>query len=148
MSALENAEEPAPGEPLLDGRLIGEVLSEALRRGGDFAEVYAEDRRGSSAVFEDGKVSELSSGTDRGAGIRVVSGGTTGFAHVPDLTEAGLMEAARVASAVARSGSGEPERLVAVGEARGAGQLGRKGEFRHRPCEFAGRRVRRPRWVG
>lgn len=112
----ERAEEPEPGEALLDARLIEGVLFEALRHGGDFAEVYAEDRRGSTAAFEDGKVAELSSGIDRGAGIRVVCGATTGFAHVPDLTEAGLMEAARVASTVARSSSRESNQPVAIGE--------------------------------
>ena len=39
-------------------------------------------------------------------GIRVLSGETVGFAHTADLSEAGLLEAARVASAVARGGGG------------------------------------------
>ena len=42
-----------------------------------------------SAVFlDDGRVEELSSGRERGAGIRVVVGETTGFAHTADLSEA------------------------------------------------------------
>jgi TldD protein len=55
----------------------------------------------------------LSSGLDRGAGVRVVVGETTGYAHTADLSEAGLMEAARAASAVARGG-GEGRRTVAL----------------------------------
>ena len=42
----------------------------------------------------------------RGAGIRVVRGDTTGFAHTSDLTEAGLRAAAEAASAAARGGGG------------------------------------------
>ena len=38
-------------------------------------------------MLDDGKVEELTSGRDRGAGIRVVVGETTGFAHTADLTE-------------------------------------------------------------
>ena len=38
----------------------------ALRGGGDFAEVFAEDRRSSNARFDDGKVEELVSGRDAG----------------------------------------------------------------------------------
>nr|WP_249420082.1 TldD/PmbA family protein [Rhabdothermincola salaria] len=77
-----------------------------MRTGGEFAEVFAEDKRSSSALFDDGKVEELTSGRDRGAGIRVVVGDTTGFAHTADLTEAGLRTAAEAAAAAARGGGG------------------------------------------
>jgi TldD protein len=79
------------------------VLAEALRSGGDFAEVFAEDRSSASALLDDGRIEELSSGRERGAGIRVVVGETTGFAHTADLSENGLLRAAEAASAVARS---------------------------------------------
>lgn len=82
------------------------VLGAALRTGGQFAEVYAEDKRTSSAVLDDGKVEQVTSGRDRGAGIRVVDGETTGYAHTADLSEAGLLAAADAASAAARHGGG------------------------------------------
>ncbi len=91
---------------MIDPPVLERVLSEALRSGGDFAEVFAEDRSSSSAVLDDGRVEELSSGRERGAGIRVVVGETTGFAHTADLSEAGLLRAAEAASAVARSAPG------------------------------------------
>jgi TldD protein len=99
---------------VIESPVLEKVLSGALRHGGDFAEVFAEDRSTSSAVLDDGRVEELSSGRERGAGIRVVSGETTGFAHTADLTEEGLLRAAEAASAVARSGGGGT-RSVAVG---------------------------------
>jgi TldD protein len=91
---------------VLDDSLIQRVLGEALRTGGDFAEVFAEDKRSTSARLDDGKVEELSSGRDRGAGIRVVVGETTGFAHTADLTEGGLKAAAAAAAAAAKGGGG------------------------------------------
>jgi TldD protein len=91
---------------VIEESVISKVLSTALRTGGDFAEVFAEDKRSSSAVLDDGKVEELTSGRDRGAGIRVVVGDTTGFAHTADLSEAGLSAAAEAAAAAARSGGG------------------------------------------
>jgi TldD protein len=91
---------------VIEESVISRVLGTALRTGGDFAEVFAEDRRSSSALLDDGKVEELTSGRDRGAGIRVVVGDTTGFAHTADLTEAGLSAAAEAAAAAARSGGG------------------------------------------
>src|SRR5690554_4750711 len=57
-------------------------------------------------MLDDGRVEELSSGRDRGAGIRVVVGDTTGYAHTADLSEEGLRVAAEAAAAAARSGGG------------------------------------------
>jgi TldD protein len=91
---------------VIEDAVIQRVLGEALRTGGDFAEVFVEDRRSSSAVLDDGKVEELSSGRDRGAGIRVVVGDTTGYAHTADLSEGGLLAAAEAAGATARKGGG------------------------------------------
>jgi TldD protein len=99
---------------VIESPVLERVLSQALRHGGDFAEVFAEDRSNSSAMLDDGRVEELSSGRERGAGIRVVSGETTGFAHTADLSEEGLLRAAEVASAVAR-GAGKGAGAVAVG---------------------------------
>ena len=99
---------------MLDHELINRTLSTALSTGAEFAEVFVEDRKSSSAMLDDGRVEELTSGRDRGAGIRVVSGDTTGFAHTADLSERGLAGAAEVAAAAARGGGGGT-RTVSVG---------------------------------
>jgi TldD protein len=103
---------------VIETPVLERVLGEALRHGGDFAEVFAEDRVTSSAMLDDGRVEELSSGRDRGAGIRVVVGETTGFAHTADLSEAGLIRAAEAAAAVAQGGGSNS---VAVGGLHEAG---------------------------
>jgi TldD protein len=87
--------------------MIAGVLAAGLRTGGDFAEVFVEDRRASTARLEDAKVEELASSRERGAGVRVVVGDTTGFAHTADLTERGLLDAAEAAAAAARDGAGQ-----------------------------------------
>jgi TldD protein len=91
---------------VLDHDVISRALDAALGRGGDFAEVFVEDVRSSNASLDDGRIEELASGRDRGAGIRVVVGDTTGFAHTADLTPEGLTKAAEVAAAAARGGGG------------------------------------------
>ena len=91
---------------MIEESVISRTLGTALSTGGDFAEIFVEDKRSSSAVLDDGKVEELTSGRDRGAGIRVVVGDTTGFAHTADLTESGLAAAADAAAAAARGGGG------------------------------------------
>jgi TldD protein len=102
--------------PLVERDVLQRTLDEALRRGGSFAEVFVEDRTTSSALLDQRRVEQLSSGRDRGAGIRVVVGETTGFAHTADLSESGLRAAAHAAAAVAREGGGVRE--VALGELR------------------------------
>src|ERR1700689_2629273 len=92
--------------PLVEQEVLQRVLGTALERGGEFAEVFVEDRTTSSAMLDQRRVEELSSGRDRGAGIRVVVGETTGFAHTADLSERGLLAAAQAAAAVAREGGG------------------------------------------
>lgn len=87
---------------MIEPDLARSVLHAALRSGGDFAEIYVEDKVSSAAALDDGRVEQVTSGRDRGAGIRVVVGDTTGFAHTADLSEAGLRAAAEVAGAVAR----------------------------------------------
>jgi len=91
---------------LVEQDIVQRVLGEALSKGGEFAEVFVEDRRTSSTSIDQQRVEELSSGRDRGAGIRVIVGETTGFAHTADLSEKGLLAAAQAAASVAREGGG------------------------------------------
>ncbi len=98
-------------DALIDDATIARVLEAGLAGGADFAEVFVEDKRSSSAMLDDGRVEELTSGRDRGAGIRVVVGDSTGFAHTSDLSEAGLLAATRAAAAASRT-AGEGTRAV------------------------------------
>ncbi len=103
---------------LLDPDLLEATVRAGLRTGGDFAEVFVEDRRSMSAVLDDGRIEELTSGRDRGAGVRVVVGDTTGFAHTADLSAAGLESAAAAAAAAARSGGGGTRAVALTGTGR------------------------------
>ncbi len=100
---------------MIEEAVVSRVLGAALATGGDFAEVFVEDKRSSSGHLDDAKIEELGSGRDRGAGIRVVVGDTTGFAHTADLSEPGLLAAAEAAAAAARGGGGGT-RTVALAE--------------------------------
>jgi TldD protein len=94
------------GADVIEEAVLERTLHAALREGGDFAEVFAEDRRVATARLDDSKIEEFVSGRERGAGIRVVRADTTGYAHTADLTEAGLLEAATAAAAAARGTAG------------------------------------------
>jgi TldD protein len=98
---------------LIERETAERVLARALARGGEFAEVFCEESSSHSARLDQRRVEELGSAHERGAGIRVVVGATTGFAHTADLSEASLLAAAEAASVVARSGT---SRTVSLGE--------------------------------
>lgn len=89
-----------------DTSVLERVLAAGRSTGADFSEVFIEEKRSMSAALDDGRVEQVSSGRDRGAGIRVIHGDTTGFAHTSDLSEAGLVAAARAAAAAAAHGGG------------------------------------------
>ena len=106
---------------IVETGLLEEVLTTAMKSGGSFAEVFVEDRRSTSAVLDDGLVEELNNGRDRGAGIRVVAGETTGFAHTADLSAAGLHKAAEAASSAARGADSGTVHEVSLEDANIAG---------------------------
>lgn len=83
----------------LDDGDVRAVLEAALATGGEFAEIYAEDRRARNMRLDDGRVEDVVSGVDRGAGIRVVAGRRTTYAYTNVLTRDALIDAARTAAA-------------------------------------------------
>jgi TldD protein len=74
--------------------LAQRVLERALSKGGDFAELFCEERRGFTLSIDESRVERPQSGSERGAGVRVIDGEVTRFAHVDGLTEEDLMRAA------------------------------------------------------
>ena len=92
---------------MLDRSVIEEVLRAALSRGGSFAEIFAEERESATIHLDDGKIEELTSGLDRGAGVRVVHGEASAYAYSNRLDPEALLGAARAASASVRDAAGE-----------------------------------------
>ena len=99
---------------LLDPALAERVLGRALANGGRFAEVFAERRGGLSMSIDESRVEAVQSGAEEGAGVRVVDGGTTYFAHVDGLDPADLERAADEAAAALRGDRREPHSLRAL----------------------------------
>ncbi len=88
----------------VDKETLRKVIASALQNGGDFAEVYLENRVSRNIVMEESKFKSGLYGVSQGAGVRVISGNKTGYAYTDDITEDNLMRAAKVASYVARNG--------------------------------------------
>jgi len=81
---------------LLDKSTLKEVLDVAMAKGGDFADIFIEEKKTTGIGCEAGKIERIQSGVDVGAGIRVLTGDTTAYAYTNDLTRKGLVEVARI----------------------------------------------------
>ncbi len=89
---------------MLDPDLVRELLTEALSTGGRFAELFAEERDSTSLRLDDGRIEEVVSGSDRGAGIRVFHGDSQAYAFSNRLDAESLRGVARAAAGAVRNG--------------------------------------------
>jgi TldD protein len=102
---------------LVEAALAERVLARALANGGRFAELFAERRSGLSMSIDESRIESVQGGAEEGAGVRVVAGATTYFAHVDGLDPADLERAAEEAASAVRGGRAEPRALEAVAAA-------------------------------
>ncbi len=103
------------------------LLSLALGRGADFADLYFEHQRNSSLALEEGLIKTAAASLHCGLGVRVVKGERTGYAHTDDLSPAAMARAAEVAAHIAagsRQVPPQPVSPVAVDRRYGPEGLG------------------------
>lgn len=90
---------------VLNEETVNRILQESLARGGDFADLFAEQRFRTAIVLDAGKIDSVTYGYPRGAGVRVVRRNQTGYAFSDEISYASLLDAARVASNVVETQS-------------------------------------------
>ncbi len=86
----------------LDPVLMNKTIRKALEKGGEFADVYFENRISRNILMEESKFKSAVFGISQGAGVRVISGDKTGFAYTDEISEEKLLKAAEVASYIAK----------------------------------------------
>lgn len=84
---------------MLSQALVKMVLDAGLERGAQFAELFVEDTYQSELRMIDSKPSKALVGRLKGAGVRVFYGHEQVYVTTNDLSEAGLVKAARTAAA-------------------------------------------------
>jgi TldD protein len=97
---------------MLDHSMLSRLISRALRRGAEFADVFCERRYAVAYRLQDGKIHDSSYAVTQGVGIRVVTGESAGYAYSDDLSEEALLAAADAASLVARDAPQDELRTV------------------------------------
>ncbi len=81
--------------------LLREVVSEGLKHGGDWCDLYFEDSSYNELLLRDGEVTSGGHHLDFGAGIRVIKGDKTGYAYTEKIDRQSLLSAAGMAASIA-----------------------------------------------
>jgi len=84
------------------------VITVALEKGGDYADLYFEHTLSNNLALQDGEVNRAGSDIRYGVGIRVVAGDQTGYAYVENVTMNEMLKAARTASRIASGSAKTP----------------------------------------
>jgi len=82
-------------------KLLQQVISTAMEKGADYADLYFEHSLDNYTSLEDGKVNSAYSNIGYGVGIRVLKGDQTGYAYSEDVSTEAMLKAARTAANIA-----------------------------------------------
>ena len=85
------------------------ILKTALKRGGDFADIFMEETANTSIICEEDRIEKVISGRDKGLGLRVIFDFKTAYAYTNDLTEKGLLELAEIVSKAVKQGRAQKD---------------------------------------
>ncbi|MDR1897784.1 MAG: TldD/PmbA family protein [Prevotellaceae bacterium] len=92
---------------------LKKVISEALSKGGTYADLYFENTLSNNLSLRDGAVNEVSSDVDFGMGVRVLSGDKTGYAYTENIRLEDMLKAAKTAASIANSAAEIPSMKIA-----------------------------------
>jgi TldD protein len=83
-----------------------EILREALREGGEFADLFLEQTHAVVIICEEDRIEKVISGFDRGVGLRILFGKKTFYGFTTDLSKESLLNLARRISRSAKEDGG------------------------------------------
>lgn len=95
---------------MLQQTLLERILEAALSKGGEFAELYVEDKNRTHFEMIGGKLENALGGREYGLGLRIVKGINSFYAYTSDTEEAALIQFAKRLSAMA----GQNDPIAAV----------------------------------
>jgi TldD protein len=89
----------------VSAELMQKVLSEAMSKGGSYADLFFEHKVFNALGLQDGKVNQAYANVDYGVGIRVLKGDQTGYAYSESIDEKSMLSAAKMAANIANNPS-------------------------------------------
>ncbi|MCK4920495.1 MAG: TldD/PmbA family protein, partial [Bacteroidales bacterium] len=81
--------------------MLQKVISEAMSKGGDYADLFFEHKISNTLSLEDGKVNQAYSNVDYGVGVRVLKGDQSGFAYSESVSLEEMLQVAKTAANIA-----------------------------------------------
>jgi TldD protein len=81
--------------------MLQNVISAAMEKGADYADLFFEHTLENYSSLEDGKVNSAYSNIGYGVGIRVIKGEQTGYAYSENITPDAMLKSARTAANIA-----------------------------------------------
>jgi TldD protein len=90
----------------IDEDTVQKVMAEALHYGGDYCDLFFENKLSNSIRLQDNIVNSASTNVSLGVGIRVLKGDQTGYSFTEDISLQSMKAAARTAATIA---SGSPK---------------------------------------
>jgi TldD protein len=84
-----------------------EILKEALREGGEFADLFFEQTHSAAIICEEGRIEKVISGLDIGVGLRILFGRKTFYGFTTEISKDSLFGLARRISRAAKEGGEE-----------------------------------------
>jgi TldD protein len=91
----------------IDEDMVRKVMAEALHYGGDYCDLFFENKLSNSIRLQDNIVNSASTNVSLGVGIRVLKGDQTGYSFTEDISLSSMKAAARTAAGIA---SGSPKK--------------------------------------
>jgi TldD protein len=126
-------------EPGLDvaakKRLADAALNAAKSAGATYTDVRIGRYLNQSIFTREKQVQNIASGESFGAGVRVLAGGSWGFAATNNVSEAGLAQAAKLAVAMAKANAKTQKEPVNLAAQKGYGQVSWKTPIKQNAFE-------------
>ncbi|MFO0742037.1 MAG: metallopeptidase TldD-related protein [Labilithrix sp.] len=111
-SALYKAPFGPGGASEVDVKMAEQLLSIALDRGADYADLFFEYRAAGGLVYDEGILKSASRGVSMGLGVRAVQGDATGYAYTERLDWDAMKRASETAASIATGGGKQTPHAV------------------------------------
>ena len=122
-------------DPALKKRLADDVLTAARAAGASYCDVRIGRYLNQFVITREDKVQNVVNTESTGAGIRVIVDGAWGFAATNDLSQAGVVKAARQAAAIAKANAKVQTAPVRLAKAPAFGEVSWKTPIRKNAME-------------
>ncbi|WP_375417827.1 TldD/PmbA family protein [uncultured Hymenobacter sp.] len=135
-TAVDPARLLEPGaDTVLKKRLADAALNAAKTAGATYADVRIGRYLNQGIFTREKQVQNIASTESYGAGVRVIAGGTWGFAATNSVTEAGLAKAAQLAVQIAKANAKVQKEQVKLAPQKGFGEVSWKAPIKQNAFE-------------